>query len=462
MQNNISENNLEKDSLDQNQNLQKLLFRILPYWPLIILAIFLGFLGSRIYLRYATKIYAIKTRVIVNDDSQQKTPNLIDIVQFDTRNMSTETEKQMEILGSRDLLGKLAEKLQLNVNYGYKGYIKTFQDFKNMPFKLELLEPDSISDYVSGEVEVVNDKIRFKGILYPCDSVIESSFGRIRWHINRENLGKLSKADLYVSVQPIANTVNELQSSLNIEPISKQSSILALTYKDALPDRGLSILTNLLALYGTTSIDYKSRMSENTLRFLDERLNIVEGDLGGIEKNLQNFKTSNDIVNLNDQGSIFLGQLQQTDSKISELEVQSAVLDNIKDYVITKNNTNNDVPATLGMVDPVLNNLLNQLFQAEFELEGIKETSGSKNPKIDVLQASIDKLKPSILTSIDNLKSGIQISRKKYESDNEKLNGVLNKMPVKERQLLDITRQQGIKSGIYTFLLQKKEEANIA
>lgn len=462
MQNITTENNLQQDSLDQNQNLQKLLFRILPYWPLIILAILLGFLGSRIYLRYATKIYAIKTRIIVNDDSQQKAPNLVDIVQFDTRNMSTETEKQMAILGSRELLGKLAEKLQLNVHYGYKGYIKSFQDFKNMPFKLELLEPDSISEYVSGEVEVVEDKIRFRGMLYPCDSIINSDFGQIRWHINRENLGKLSKAELYVSVQPIAATVNQLQSSLDIEPISKQSSILALTYKDALPDRGLTILTNLLSLYGATSIDYKSRMSENTLRFLDERLKVVSGDLGGVEKTLQNFKTNNEIVNLNDQGSLFLSQLQATDSKISELEVQSAVLDNIKNYVIRKNNTRNDIPATLGMVDPVLNNLLNQLFQAEFELAGIKETSGSKNPKIEVLQATIDKLRPSILTSIDNLKSGIQISRRKYESDNEKLNGVLNKMPVKERQLLDITRQQGIKSGIYTFLLQKREEAAIA
>jgi len=462
MQNITKEFNIQEDSLDQKQQLQRLIFRILPYWPLIILFILLGFLASRIYLRYATKIYAIKARVIVNDDSQQKTANLVDIVQLDTRNMSTETEKEMEILGSRDLLGKLTQNLQLNVQYGYKGYIKSFQNFKDMPFSLELEQPDSVTSPISGDVEIVENKIKFDGILYPCDTFIQSDIGRIKWHINRENIGKFIKADWYVNVKTIASTVDQLQSNLNIEPISKQSSILALTYNDALPDRGVNILDNLLSLYGSSSIDYKSRMSENTLHFLDGRLKLISSDVSNIEKDMQNFKTSNDIVDLSAQGTVLLGQLQETDTKINELEVQKDVLNNIEKYVERRNNTDNQVPATLGIDDPVLVSLLNQLYQTEFELQGIKQISGSKNPKIEVLQQTIDKLKPSILTSINNLKSGIEVSKLQLQSNNDKLSGILNKMPVKERQLLDISRQQGIKNGIYTFLLQRREEAAIS
>ena len=167
MQNSINEFNIKEDSLDQNQQMQKLIFRILPYWPLLLLAILLGFLAGRIYLRYATKIYAIKARVIVNDDSKEQTANLVDIVQLDTRNMSTETEKEMEILGSRELLGQLAANLQLNVKYGYKGYIKSFQNFKNTPFKLELADPYAVTSTVSGDVEIVNNRVNFNGISYP-------------------------------------------------------------------------------------------------------------------------------------------------------------------------------------------------------------------------------------------------------------------------------------------------------
>ncbi len=459
---NIKEDSLDqKDSLDQNQQLQKLLFRILLFWPLIVAAIVLGFLGSRIYLRYATKVYAVKSRVIVNDDSQQKTANLVDIVQLDTRNLSTETEKEMEILGSRDLLGKLAEKLQLNVQYGLKGYIKRGESYKNVPFALQLMEPDSISKRVGGDVKIVEDKILFNNVMYPCDVPVISNFGNIKWHINRGDIKDADIDNWYVEVEPISNTVSHIQGSLSIEPISKQSSILELTYNDELQDRGLAIMDTLLALYGSTTIDYKSRISENTLRFLNDRLQLVSGDLSGIEKTLQNFKTNNDIVDLSVQGSVVLDQLKETGTKISELDVQMDVINKIKEYVTNRNNTNNQIPATLGIDDPVLVGLLNQLYQAEFELQRTEQLSGSKNPKIDVLRETIDKLKPSILTSINNLKTGMQVSRRKLESENEKFNSVLNKMPVKERQLLDITRQQGIKNGIYTFLLQKREEAAI-
>ncbi len=461
MQNSVEFNDTQEDSLTQNQNIQKLLFRILPYWPLILLALGIGFVGAKIYLRYATKIYAVKARVIVNDDSQQKTANLVDIMQLDTRNMSTETEKEMEIMRSRNLLELLVKNLQLNVTYGLKGHVTSGQSFKNIPFKLILENSDSVTSTFKGDVHVVNGKIKLNNVLYPCDTFIQASFGKIKWHINQPEVKKSENNEWYVLVQPVNNTVDQIQKSLTIEPISKQSSILDVTYNDALPERGLDIMDSLLSLYASTTVDYKSRMSENTLHFLDERLALVSQDLNDVEKNLQNYKTKNDIFDLSAQGSVILDRLKETDGKISELKVQLDVLDKIKSYVIKRNNSDNQIPATLGIADPVLTDLLHQLYQAEFELQTTKQTSGIKNPKVAVLQETIDKLKPSVLASINNLRSGYATSLQQLQSDNNKVNGILNKMPVKERQLLDINRQQGIKNGIYTFLLQKKEEAAI-
>jgi tyrosine-protein kinase Etk/Wzc len=462
MQNTFNEfNPKEEDSLSQHQSLQKLLLRILPFWPIVLLSVLIGFLCCRIYLRYATKIYAVKARVIVNDDSQQKTANLMDIVQLDTRNMSTETEKEMEIMRSRNLLTQLAINLNLNVQYGSKDYLKFEQSYKNLPFQLQVNHPESIPASFSGGVEVISNKIRFNEVLYPCDTFINSRFGEIKWHINKENIDSVHTTHWYVKVRTIDTTVNEIQQALSIVPITKQSSILSVTYNDALPDRGLDILSSLLSLYGANSIDYKKRISENTLRFLDGRLQLVSVELSGVEKNLESYKTNNDIVDLSAQGTVALERLKETDTKISELEVKMDVLNKIKEYVTNRNNTNNEIPATLGITDPVLTELLNQLYQAEFELQKTRLTSGSKNPKIEVLQETIARLRPSVLTSINNLKTGFHTSRNQLQSDNEKLNKILNKMPVKERQLLDISRQQGIKNAIYTFLLQKREEAAI-
>ena len=453
--------NIQEDSLDQKQQLQRLIFRILPFWPFIFLTLALGIIAGKIYLRYATKIYAVKARVIVNDDSQQKTANLVDIVQLDTRNMSTETEKQMEILGSRNLLSKLVKTLQLNVSYGFKGYIKSGPSYDNVPFKLILANPDSIDTTVKADVEVKNNTIFFNNKYYPVDTFVETKYGELKWQLNSTYLSNSEGQHWYVQLEPVHATVNKLQKALKIEPISKQSSILEITYTDPIPKRGLNILSNLLSLYGSTTVDYKSRMSENTLKFLDERLQLVAGELGGVEKKLQSYKSENDIVDLSTQGKDLLDRLKETDSKISELDVQMDVLNRIQKYLQSKNESSSEIPATLGIPDPGVNDLLNQLYQAQFELQKIKETSGPKNPNIAVLETQINKLKPSLQASIQNLKGGIEASKKQLESNNERLTQVLNQMPLKERELLDISRQQGIKNDIYTFLLQKKEEAAI-
>ena len=171
MSTNTSVFNVQDDSLDQKQQTRRFLFRVMPYTPIIILAILLGLACSYFYLRYSTPTYAAKARLIVNDDTQQKNSNLLEIMQFDTRNLSTETEREMQILSSRDLLSNLVAKLQLNVQYSQKGFVKSGQYFSNIPFILELEKPDSVTSSTYSEAFVVKDNISFDGILYPVDTL---------------------------------------------------------------------------------------------------------------------------------------------------------------------------------------------------------------------------------------------------------------------------------------------------
>ncbi len=454
---------VERDnSQEQQHQLKQLIFRIIPYIPLIIGALLLGLICSRLYLRYATKMYATKARVIVNDDTQKKSANLLDVFQFDYKDISAETEREMQILRSRDLLSILVAKLNLNIQYSEKGYVKTGQAYNNIPFSLELETPDSIKSIITSDVEIINNTIRFGGKLYPIDTLVKSELGNIKWHINPKNKPSLSINNWVVTIQPVSTAVGFVQNALTIEPTSKQSSILELSYVDELPDRGVSVLNSLITLYGTTSVDYKSRISENTMHFLDGRLAFVEKELNGVEKNLQNFKTTQGIVDLGAEGNLLLSQLKDADTKIGELDVQMDVLKQIEQYVNRRNNTNSTIPATIGTTDPVLLNLLNQLYQTEFDLEKTKKISGDKNPQIEVYEEAIAKLKPSIVTSINNLKLSIATKRQQLQTENDKVNVTVGKIPQKERLLLDISREQSIKNAIYTFLLQKREESAIA
>src|ERR1700712_2371615 len=119
---NTQDFNGQEELLEENQRVQRLLLRIIPFWPLIILALLLGILGGYIYLRYQVPLYEVNAKLVVNDDSQEKSANLVEIFKLDTRNLSVEAEREMEILSSRDLIGKVVSKLQLNIQYSQKGF----------------------------------------------------------------------------------------------------------------------------------------------------------------------------------------------------------------------------------------------------------------------------------------------------------------------------------------------------
>ncbi|MEO7487635.1 MAG: polysaccharide biosynthesis tyrosine autokinase, partial [Ferruginibacter sp.] len=395
------------------------------------------------------------TRVVVNDGEQEKGTNLFQALTF--KNTDKETEREKEILQSKLLISEIVRNTQLNIQWTKKGRVTVIPEFDDLPVELWVEKPDSIKDIVRGVVKLLPGKIiEFNGNRYATDTLVQSPFGKIKWLLHDPSQ---FTNEWTIEILPVNNAANNFRSRLSATPITKQSSIIDLSIIETVPARGVFFLNALLYQYGKNNVSFKNRVYQNTVTFLEDRIRIVSDELGGIESNLQHYKTTEGVYNLSAQGELYLNQLKETDTKAGETEVQLSVLQKIEQYVNTRNHTQESVPATLGLADPILLGLLTQLYQAEFEAEKMGKLSGGKNPQLAVLEESISKLKPSILASIQNLRINLQSTKDKLSDDEKLLKGQLNNMPQKERALLEISRQQQIKNTIYTFLLQKREEA---
>lgn len=456
-------NLFDSTNRENKQNFSQLLFRVWPYLPGILIALMIGIGISFFYLRNATRFYAAHAQIVVNDNSLEKGNSLnVSNEKQDLQNEGPDIEKQIEIIKSNALLTDVAKKLNLNVQWSTDGTFDARTNFVQNLLTLEILIPDSIETPSEGQVKVfaAENRIEFNGHSYPSDTAVNSPLGLIRWEINyNANRGD---SILHLKVLPLSASAELLEKRFSISPLSKQSSILGLSIIDENPKRAQLILKTIIDVYGESNLDDKKRLLNNTLAFIDDRLRLVSTDLQGVETSLKRYKSKGGITDLATESQIYLGQVKDNDQRLSEIDVQLNVLQDIEEYLSKRNQSANAAPATLGLSDQVLVTLLSQLFQDEFDLEKTERLSGEKNSQAIILRERIEKRRNSILESVKNLRRSLLATRQALLTNNNNFNRSLRSIPEKEMSLLNITRDQSIKNDLYTFLLRKREEAAIA
>jgi capsular exopolysaccharide synthesis family protein len=428
------------------------------YWPLFLILILIAVSGAWLYLRYKVPVYQANARILIKDE-KKGTEDSKAIEGLNLLTTKKIIENEQEVIQSRTLLSSVVKKLGLYAPIYGEGRIKTEPAYLTSPVIIEAKLPDQIKGLKKTYFEYNSSQktIKIGNAVYSLNEWIAIQKDTVRFLPNRRYNGE-EKSKYFFTLSNPRDVAVGLQSGLTVSTVSKLSSILDLKFKDEVPERAEDILNELLKVYKKTIIDDKNTLASNTLAFVEDRLSSVEKDLNAIEKRVQQYKASNGAVDIGMQGRLFLENVSTNDQRLSEINMQLAVLNQIESYVRSKNNSGGIVPSTMGINDPVLPELLNKLYSAELEYERLKGTKAENSPDLIAVTDQIAKMKPSILENVRNLKEGLGASKSNLASTNRSYTSILQSIPQKERELIDINREQSIKNDIYSFLLKKREE----
>ena len=107
---------------------------------------------------------------------------------------------------------------------------------------------------------------------------------------------------------------------------------MELQYRDYTPKMSEDVLNEIIYSYNYSAINEKNITAKNTLKFIEERMNIVGNELAIIENKIQKYKANSGAVDISTQGQLFLQNVSANDQKLSDLTLQISVMNQLEKY----------------------------------------------------------------------------------------------------------------------------------
>lgn len=472
MQTDLSQNINNELQVEQTTiNAKELFWKYFQHGWLFILIIILSLTGAWLYLRYTKPVYSVSSTLLIRNENSSRGAGSMnsqdmfsDIALFQS---SSNKQNEILILKSRAMMERVVRKLQLQKSFSVVGNVKMTDIYPEQPFELEILSLNDTAKFFSLNLHFSNDWSKFKlnenGSEYFSKQIVNIPQGKFRIIPRNANFSSLSYREFNVSWMPLQSAAMRYLNGLQVKPANDQSTVLSLDYAHENPILATDILNELMHQYNNAAIEDKNEMNRKILTFINDRLDLVEGQLDSVEFNLQNFRTSRHVIDLASQSSMYFENVSELNSDLRSQEVQYHVVELLEQYLTQSANQRSLVPSTLGLTDPTLLELTaGYNLLVSNRLKELQTGATPNNPVVKNLENNIEEARLKMLQNLSNIKKVYLNNINKLKSESKNIRQEIASIPQRERETREKARQQEIKQNLYLYLMQKREESEIS
>ena len=473
--------NLHKDNVrdieEGSVDYKELIFQYIIHWPWFVASILVCLIGSWAYLHFQTPVYQVSASIMIKDDKKSG-GNSADLESLGLGGMITSTQSidnEIEVLRSKTILKEVVNNLELYIQYYDEDEFPKKELYKTSPVIVNLTTQEA--DQLPGTA-LIDMKLASEGSLDiqlkigvneytkhfdKLPAVLPTDAGTFGFTLkdsllNGKVVGQNEIRNISAMVNRPFGVAKGYQNMLNIAPTSKTTSVAVVSLMNTNIQRGQDFINKLMEMYNRNTNNDKNEVAEKTREFINERIQIIDQELGSTEDKLEAFKRNAGLTDISSDAQLAVSGNAEYEKKRVENGTQINLIRDLTKYINNPSNEYEVLPANIGLSDNGLTTQIDRYNELIFERKRLLRTSTENNPMIVNLDTSIRAMKANVQAAIDGTLKGLLIVKADLDREASRFSRRISDAPGQERQYVSIARQQEIKAGLYLMLLQKREE----
>ncbi|MCU4173840.1 GumC family protein [Carboxylicivirga sp. N1Y90] len=482
---------LSNSTQDQYLDLRKVVNVVKKKWYFFIIAQVLFIALAFVLGKVIPPTYEVATSIYVKENGAFESQKAMEFLQsFQLFDQKRTFQNEMLILKSTPLVTETVEQLDLEIQYyESESYIDT-EIYKQSPF-IVLYDSSHVQaidvaftvvffddgefhvtannddvkvlNYSTNRLTKTNKSLSLDDMFFQSDA-IEDELYKFRIYLKNPSDASLLEGNTYRFVfKDKVEVVEELQNNLKVAPENPEVSVVEMVLQANSYEKAIDFTSTLTNIYLRKNLERKNHFAFNTISYINQQLEEISDSLNVAERRLERFRSGNQVMDISSKAGRIFERMHQLELEKSTVDRQYKYYQYLDEFFEDNDNLADlVVPSSMGISDQTLNELMHDLIRLVNQRNELIGKKQDKSPYLKNLEVQIESLKRPIIENINFSITTLERTLADLTVKIDEMKNNIEALPKTERQLVGFERKFQLNDAIYTFLLQRRAEAQIA
>jgi tyrosine-protein kinase Etk/Wzc len=436
-------------------------------WWVPVLLVLIAMTGSYLYLRYTKPMY--ESSMIIQVEEQDNAKEILNVENINIR--QNDLSATIELMRSELMFERAIKRLNYNVSLYSKGQVLTEEKYNSSTFNVQ---PYQLKDstligvpiFVDVDAELLRLNYIHNGESFTIQGTLNERIETAHFDIVVKSANKQSlledarENELFFTFNSLQSYAGRLRPNLQINTLDPVAKTIQVSYRGSNPQLCKDIVDAVAEAFLTFEEDVQRRSSEKILKFIDQQLDSIGGELRSSKDSLMDYQRRSNLPDPESASNSITAKITQLQEKLYIYDDEIRSLNYVDQKLRSEPNrleVYRLLPEMLGKsYEPSLSGQIGQLHDLLEKKDDLLFKVTEENAEIRSLNTKIQTRLSAIRKSIATILERLYASSKLVRAEIARFEGDYFELPQKKMEFSRLKNIQDLNEKYFSLLTEKK------